>query len=196
MGVPKFTDYLNTGPLGMPPIFFRDASMYAFIVSTFRTKNYQVVDFWARCDQWLWEMSQPDCDIDFKMLRIRHQKIILPSGLALEYPNLRYENGRWVYDSKEEGNFTSLWGGSLTENIMQALATEFIKHCMRKIDEYFLSIGGRVVLQVHDEVAAIGPRENADHHMAVMLDCMRDLPDWCKDLPVDAEGGWSCNYVK
>lgn len=196
MGVARFKDYLNTGPLGMPPIFFKDESMYAYVVQTYRRINYSQVDFWARCDYWLAEMAKPDCNIDYKMLRIRYRKIILPSGLALEYPNLRLDNNRWVFDSKEDGNATSIWGGSMTENIMQALATEFIKDRMRAIDRYFRTIGGKVVLQVHDEIIAVGTRNNADAHMATMLDLMRQVPAWAADLPVDAEGDYDVRYSK
>lgn len=198
MGKDRFKDYLNTGPLGMPPIFFKDEAMYGFIISTFRRKNHQVPDLWARGDHWLIEMAEPDCNIDYKMLRIRHQRIILPSGLALEYPNLRYDQkrGSWVYDSKEEGVATSIWGGTLVENIMQALTAVFIKEKMRAIHAYFKPLGGRVALQVHDEVIALGPRENAEQHMAEMLRLMCIAPDWAPGLPVDAEGDYAHNYCK
>lgn len=198
MAKDRFKDYLNTGPLGMPPIFFKDDAMYGYIIQTFRRVNYQVPNLWARADEWLIEMADPDCCIDYMMLRIRHQKIVLPSGLCLEYPNLRYDTKRnsWAFDSKEAGTATKTWGGTITENVMQALTAVFIKEKMRAIHAYFKPLGGRVALQVHDEIIALGPREDADAHMAEMLRLMCIVPDWAPGLPLDAEGDFDVNYCK
>jgi len=81
----------------------------------------------------------------------------------------------------------------LVENIIQALARIVITdqmlevHAMPEVD---------VVMQVHDEIIAIGSEVNADVTMDKVLQIMKTTPSWCQDLPLDAEGGVSQVYDK
>lgn len=100
------------------------------------------------------------------------------------------------------------------ENITQALARIALFDQMLAINEVFKPHGGRVVLNVHDEVIAVGPSfgarfhgiqdgkeiwthtEGADELFNQMLTIMRTPPDWCPDLPLDGEGGFAFEYSK
>ena len=53
-----------------------------------------------------------------------------------------------------------------------------------------------VVLQVHDEIIAQGSQLNSDVTMDKILNIMKTPPQWCQDLPLDAEGGVSQIYDK
>ena len=53
-----------------------------------------------------------------------------------------------------------------------------------------------IVLQVHDEIIAIGSEQDSDATMNQILEIMRTPPEWCDDLPLDAEGGVSKVYDK
>ena len=53
-----------------------------------------------------------------------------------------------------------------------------------------------IVLQVHDEIIAIGSDQDSDATMDKIINAMRTAPEWCKDLPLDAEGGVSQVYDK
>ena len=53
-----------------------------------------------------------------------------------------------------------------------------------------------IVLQVHDEIIAIGSNLDADDTMNQIIKIMTTPPEWCKDLPLAAEGHISTVYDK
>lgn len=87
-------------------------------------------------------------------------------------------------------------GPFVVHNCTQALATCVIKEAMVRIEAALKPLGGRTVLQVHDEIVAICPEESAADAMATMLEAMIQRPTWCPDLPIAAEGGYAPNYSK
>lgn len=100
------------------------------------------------------------------------------------------------------------------ENITQALSRIVLFEQMVNIDDAFDEVGGRVALNVHDEVIAVGPSfgavwlrkegkkdiwhnaEDAEALFEQMLDLMRTPEPWCLDLPLDSEGGFDFSYSK
>jgi len=54
----------------------------------------------------------------------------------------------------------------------------------------------KVVSTTHDELIAIAPEAEADAALEFMIETMRRTPEWCPDLPLDAEGGWAKEYSK
>lgn len=101
------------------------------------------------------------------------------------------------------------------ENITQALARIVLFRQMLDINRLFEPYDGRVVLNVHDEIVAVGPSFGARYHgigddgkevwshadqaqelFDQMLGIMRTQPTWCPDLPLDGEGGFDFMYVK
>lgn len=116
--------------------------------------------------------------------------IRLPNGMHLKYPNLR----RW--DDEETGKkqiiFDSpkgkakikkaIWGGYLAENHTQALARIVLGEQMLVIAKRY-----KVVLTVHDSVAALVPKHEAEVGRAFIEGCMRTTPKWAKGLPLNCE---------
>ena len=101
----------------------------------------------------------------------------LPSGLLLQYPNLRQEGKDWVYDvwkKKTEKESVKLYGGKILENICQALAGELCK----KAIENLLFLGYNVVGQVHDEILVLVKEEDVDVAIGIVEAAMTKSPDW------------------
>ena len=100
-------------------------------------------------------------------------------------------DGQFMYMSYNRSE--RLYGPKLTENIIQALARIVITDQMLTLqqDDMF-----DVVLTVHDEIILMGPEDSCDVHMDRILEVMRTPPDWCKDLPLDAKGGYDKAYSK
>jgi len=199
----KFKDTLNSGPLGMAPIHFSDSTLYDHIVyNVYRRTNTGITSFWKKCDQFIYWMATASDIIDpllpdehvleYKCLKIYKGRIELPNGLSLQYPNLRAWQGGWGYDTKT--GTTSLYGGKLTENIVQALAQIVIKNVMlettRQLPDW------RVALQVHDEILAIGLKKDVKKANKVIEKIMGKAPSWMPNLPLNSEGGWAKNYSK
>ena len=95
--------------------------------------------------------------------------IILPNGLRIRYPNLRRieKDGKSqiVYDSRK--GEVSIWGGTVVENVIQALARIVVGHQMVKINEVY-----RVALTVHDAAVIVMPEDEKDKALEVVTGFM------------------------
>jgi DNA polymerase len=118
--------------------------------------------------------------------------ILMPNGLYQRYPNLRKvrdKDGKdqYIYDSRKGA--VKLYGGKLTENICQGLARCIIGEQLIKISRKY-----RVVLTVHDAVACVAPKEEAQEAMAYVMECMRFVPSWAHGIPLNCEAGIGESY--
>lgn len=198
----KFQLTLATGAMG-PRVDLSDEEAEK-VVKTYRDSNKFVTSLWRTCQKAVEFMVEPDGTWEIKdLLPVSKRKIKLPNDLYLRYPRLRYKissaNNEYGYHGDVEyvyGDDTRIYGGKLTENIIQALARIVVCEQMLDIDEILRDIGGSVVLTVHDEVVAVVPDEHADAMYEMALDVMRTAPQWAKGLPLDAEGGVAKEYSK
>lgn len=116
----------------------------------------------------------------------------MPNGLYQRYPNLRKvqdKDGKtqYIYDSRKGP--VKLYGGKLTENICQGLARCIIGEQLIKISRKY-----RVVLTVHDAVACVVPKEEAQEAMEYVMECMRFVPSWAEGIPLNCEAGIGESY--
>ena len=190
MGSDKFKYTLSTGS---PSVDVSDAAAKT-IVNQYRSYYANVPNLWSQCKQLLYNMlDQRQTGVTYGPLTIGLHQITLPNGMALKYPMLTYSprDGQFMYMSYKKSE--RLYGPKLTENIIQALARIVITDQMLILQQDPLF---DVVLTVHDEIILTGPDTDCDVHMDKILEVMRTPPDWCKDLPLDAEGGYDVCYSK
>ena len=192
MGADKFNDTLKMGALG-PPVDL-GLQQVQIIVDLYRSANSRITEYWKRCQNAITAMQNKNAHFAFGPLIIEYQKIKLPNGMYLRYPDLRTEGRETWYGSGRHK--TRIYGGKLCENITQALARIVVTDQMLEADEYLTSIGGRIVLQVHDELVGIAPEIDPEQTINRMYDIMRTSPAWAPALPLDAEGGYADNYSK
>lgn len=123
--------------------------------------------------------------------------ILLPNGLYLRYPNLRWttneEDGKpeYVYDTKK-GKATipnRIYGGKVVENVCQALARIVIGDQMLLVAKKY-----QVVMTVHDAIACIVPEDDVEHAVEYVELCMRIRPQWGPELPLNCESGSGKSY--
>lgn len=117
---------------------------------------------------------------------------VLPNGLPLRYAELRKvtdPQGKVQYEYKTRIGFTKIYGGKVVENLCQALARCVIAEQMLKIGKRY-----KTVLTVHDAVACIAPKEEADVAQAYVEECMRWTPAWATGLPLNCESGVAESY--
>lgn len=194
MGHNKFQNTLALGTMG-PPVFFEE-SMCKQIVNTYRRENFKIKQGWDFCTNTILPQMARGIEGSYKCLRWEKDRIWLPNGMCLKYPNLRAEknedNGwdEWTYERK--GDRVKIYGGLLTENLVQALARIIVADQMLEIDK----AGYRVVTTTHDEVVTVVKKGQAEKCFKFMLKAMRTPPAWCADIPLNCEGGYAHNYSK
>lgn len=121
--------------------------------------------------------------------------IKLPNGLHIKYPNLRYKqtDGKteMVYNTKRGRAIidTRIYGGKVTENVCQALARIVIGYQM-----LFVAKKYKVVMTVHDAIACVAPKDEADRALEYVEMCMKLRPEWASDLPLNCEAGYGKSY--
>ena len=167
------------------------------LVKTYRTVNSKVIDLWRACDDALqymagWtQLSKPYYLDKHKVIRVEKEGLRLPNGLYIKYPGLTWDTSesksKFVYKSRR--GFISIWGGSVVENVVQALARIIIGEQMLKINQKY-----RPVLTVHDAVVNVIPEAEIDDAMKYIINTMSTPPDWATTLPVACEAHFGDSY--
>ena len=167
------------------------------LVKVYREVNDKVIKLWEECDRALKDMANWSPSMKpyylgrHKCLEVSAAGIKLPNGLYIYYPNLRTEKidgkTKFVYKSRR-GDIT-IWGGSVVENVVQALARIIVGEQMLKINEKY-----RPVLTVHDAVVCVVPKVEIDDAMKFIMDIMSAPPTWAGGLPVACEAKYGESY--
>lgn len=146
-------------------------------VTDFRETNPLITNFWKRMQS------------TFKVACSRKEDwyLELPSGRNLVYIEPRN------YDGKASrffgGGRVNVYGGLITENIVQATARDAFGEGIIRLEE----AGYPVIWHVHDEVIAeVDPTTDIE----VINQTLAQAPSWLPDLPVAAEGELSPCYKK
>jgi len=167
------------------------------LVSVYRNINSKVIDLWRECEEALrdiasWPNGKEPYPIgQHNALYATPQGIKLPNGLYIKYPGLTWDTSeaksKYVYKSRR--GFISIWGGSVVENVVQALARIIIGEQMLKINEKY-----RPALTVHDAVVNVVPEAEIDSAMEYIIGTMSTPPDWATGLPVACEAHFGDSY--
>ena len=191
MGAPKFQATLEAGAMG-PAMTFTTDEAYN-VVNTYRSTYSGIPVLWQKLELKLANTINPNYEEEWHGLVFKDTKIYLPNGLALHYNNLRFERGKLTYDGARGVETT--WGGRIAENVVQALSRLIVTDAMLRIDSD-ANLNAWIVLTVHDEIVLISQANNPGATMDKLIAHMCTTPDWAKDIPLDAEGGYDFSYSK
>jgi DNA polymerase len=89
----------------------------------------------------------------------------------------------------EEINWTKIYGGKVTENLVQALARIVVAEQMAAIGQHY-----HVAFQVHDEIIITAPETDTSNAEQLLVRIMSTPPVWAAGLPVACESGIADNY--
>jgi len=167
------------------------------LVKIYRQVNDRVIKLWEECDRALkdlvaWpENKQPYYLGTKKCLLVTPKGIQLPNGLYITYPQLEHkrEEGKNKFVYKSRKGYVSIWGGSVVENVIQALARIIVGEQMIKIKEHY-----KPVLTVHDAIVCIAKKDDTDNAMKIITDIMSTPPSWGQDLPIACEAKYGESY--
>jgi DNA polymerase len=166
------------------------------IVGVYREKNNKIAQYWRDVEQDFLEMVRGTFNVGIVELP-------LPSGRRLVYHNPRIiqRETPWgaMRDTAQVDTLNSvtrqwtsqiIWGGLLTENVVQATARDIMATAMMQLEVK----GYNVVLSVHDEIICEVPDDFGS--IQEMIDIMITVPGWAEGCPINAEGQEGKRYRK
>ena len=177
------------------------------IVRLYRQKNWKIVQFWQKCGNALRDILYGGENELHPQVRYDKRGIRLPNGFYIQYPALRETAGGFMYISDartyqkaikdrvltgsppDDIAWTKVYGGKVTENIVQALAAIVIREQMAAVGQHH-----HVAFQVHDEIIITAPAATADAAEQKLIAVMSTPPKWAPDLPVACESGKAPTY--
>ena len=167
------------------------------LVKVYREVNDKVIQLWKTCDDALRDMSawpankEPYYLDTKKALLVTPKGIQLPNGLYIYYPGLTWDisesKSKFVYKSRR--GMISIWGGSVVENVVQALARIIVGEQMIEINKKY-----RPVLTVHDAVVCVVPDVDIENALSLVVSTMSTPPSWATGLPVACEAHHGDSY--
>jgi DNA polymerase I-like protein with 3'-5' exonuclease and polymerase domains len=205
MGAEKFRRTLEIGQAGISVKI--DINEAERIVRLYRQKNWKIVQFWQKCGNALKDILYGGENELHPQVRYDKKGIRLPNGFYIQYPALRETASGFMYISDartyqkaikdrvltgsppEDIAWTKVYGGKVTENIVQALAAIVIREQMAAIGQHH-----HVAFQVHDEIIITSPADTADAAEQKLVAVMSTPPKWAPDLPVACESGKASTY--
>ena len=188
----KLQHTLKTTPPGAD-VSESEAKKY---VDLYREQNNKIIALWNEGDTVIkdlsvWNGLKPYWYGAQNCVKVTVNGLMLPNGLLIQYPNLRLDTSgpksNYIYDSRKGP--VPLWGGSLVENVVQALARIVVGEQMLEIRKRY-----PVVLTVHDAAVVLIKEEEKDEAEAFIVECMSKPPAWAKDLPVACEAKFAKSY--
>lgn len=181
-GAQKF--YESMLAFGVEDFAFQDAEA---VVSTYRTSYPQVVALWQRMEH-VKQCMLSGQGFELGPIQVLLGQILLPNDMFLTYPHLTNAAGRYKYRFGNE--WRDIYGGKLTENVVQALA----RIVMTTAELRLAKAGLKAALSVHDELVFVVPEEHVVDVVSAVRKALTAPVRWMPDLPVDCEIGVGDNY--
>lgn len=172
------------------------------IVNLYRNSYKKIPAFWYKSQDALYAIVRGEKMTlgPQSLMYTSEQGIHLPNGMIIRYPGLTFHAGEFAYaaDRKQQAEWvrqkltgawefdklTLLYGGKVTENIVQALARIVVFDQMVELAAKY-----RVALTVHDELVLCVREDQASEACKDMTRVMSTAPSWAATLPIACEVG-------
>lgn len=198
MGASKFYDKCYENP-NLTPMFDNGTYNIAFIenlIKAYRKKYKNIPRFWQQCEKafkWVLQYKHQTVNLKDKgcpvnlIFRCKGSTVTieLPSERKLFYYHCRLKDG----DIRE--HYGPLWGGTIVENIVQAISRDIFMQSVLKIEELY-----RVILRIHDEAIVLIPDKESKEGLQYCINCMASPPPYTNNLPLAADGKLMERYSK
>lgn len=175
-------------------------------VNTYRTKYYQVPEFWKGMEHAAIKAVKTGSVIKYRNLKwgVRGRWLFcqLPSGRKLAYynPKIKTVASQWggkptltymsVNSYTKKWERTKTYGGKLVENVVQATARDLMVNSLFQVEKE----GYKTVLTVHDEIVTEVKEDFGSPKEFEQI--MERLPEWAKGCPVKAEAWEGLRFKK
>ncbi len=176
------------------------------IVYLYRNHYPRVQVLWNMCDAVLKNMLSGTNGLLAGLVPYTSGGLELPNSMKIRYHALRStadgfsyiaDKRAWMkYTARvvtsapvEDAPWTNIYGGKVTENVVQALARIIIADQMVAIGQHY-----PVVLQVHDENVICPRTAEVNAAQQLIERVMSTPPVWAPSLPIACESGVGGNY--
>lgn len=175
-----------------------------------KNKTYRVQGIWHKLDKAVMDAVTKRTveEAGRCIFHMRKNNLIcqLPSGRELWYPDAKIEdvippycytmnlplNPKATVTYLSHRGRKSLYGGLITENVVQAICADILRDHLVEFDRIKLA----TVLHVHDEPINEVWEKEAEQALEKMIRIMSTPPSWMPDFPMAAEGFISPRFVK
>lgn len=181
-GATKFYDSMQS--FGVEGFTQSDAQS---VVNTYRSSYTEIVRLWGRMEQAKQCMLMGQ-GYEIGPIQVLLGKILLPNDMFLTYPELTNANGRYRYKFGRE--WRDIYGGKLTENVVQALARIVMTTAELRLER----AGVTAALSVHDELVFVIREDQVSRFVPALRMALTATVPWMPDLPVNCEIGVGDNY--
>lgn len=177
-----------------------------YTVRFYRNKYDKVKSFWYHAnDQYMAAIRNPNRIYTVGPCQVasngRYLFVQLPSGRTLTYPMPRIAivEKDWgpteqiqymgIHSKTRQWRWIDLYGGKITENLVQAIARDLMQYGIFKIVDAKFDF----LLSVHDQILA---QHDEAGHLEMFIDLMTTTPPWASDFPLTAEGKECLRFSK
>ncbi len=200
MGAKKFLERCLSNP-DLRPLFDNGQYNEIFIqrlIKTYRRTYKTIPEFWKAVElAFKWVVKYPHetrtVPIPGAMSNITFWNdngtvnLQLPSGRVLYYRHCSINKKKEL-----KWHHGHIWGGSITENIIQSAARDLLAYWLMKCEEVQIPI----VFHSHDELVSLVKEDGAEEKLKQMADIMLTKPNWAFGLPLGVEGEITRVYKK
>ena len=168
------------------------------LIKTLRTKYANIPAFWTEIEKcFRWPTKYPKERTEYRISHTANLKFSRTNTTTkMQLPSGRVMNYRYATVSPKDDSIKylhgHLWGGSITENLIQAMCRCLLGYWLLKCED----AGIPIVLHSYDELVGCVPTEEAEYSLATMINIMSQGPAWADGLPLAAEGQISERYCK
>ena len=166
-------------------------------VTAYRTGYPEIPRFWYALEEafratWLSKRAHSVGVLRFERGG-NYIRVLLPSGRFLYYHQVKIDDGQLSYmNFGKKGARVSLWGGSIAENITQAVCRDILTDRMQALE----AAGLPVRLHVHDEIVAEVSTKTAKTKQKAFDKILNTAPKWAAGFPLKTESEITTRYRK
>lgn len=164
-------------------------------VKVYRDAHPYLVTFWGRMQKAFGYVAKykRSCELERGIRFSSNDEVdvvmTLPNGRELNYHRVKIEMDTYGRDQFSVYNEITrshehLFGGMLTENVVQAVSRDVFMEAMLRLDV----LGYRTLMRIHDELVISVPKGQGKDVLAIAIRELCREPTWAPGLPLGAEG--------
>lgn len=171
------------------------------VVKVYRNKYRAIPRLWRNMDACVSKMIELQNGLSWygyptaePILKFKKGQVELPNGMPIFYPSLgRTPENQvqfMVRETPTKAYPKLIWGGGLTENVVQAMARIVISRAELRLAR----AGLESALQVHDELVYVVKEEAAPRVVELLKRVLADPVPWMPQLPLSCSIGVGDSY--